>query len=353
MKIENKFLFFYLSTITILFFLVIVINYFVDPLNIFSEQGSNEYNLAKILSQNGNIVWEDVDERKFVLNRINLESTKLKPEAIVVGSSRVMQLSSKTLDRNILNLGVSGASLEDLVTLIDQATTKFKPNTLIIGVDPWIFNARSNQDRWQVLTPEYREALSNLRLKTPGYSFDRKKYEQLIGYAYTKKSIDYLYQHFFEDNIQKVDNLNSDTPLMDRDVIRRDGSRVYNLSTANKTEGFIAANIGVWLDYSMTDYEYSAEREEIFKSFLKHYKENYSIFLLLSPYHPMVYREFQSKRPILIEVEDAVRKIAKQENIEVLGSYNPIEIGCTSMEFHDGSHPKEICMKKIVDSTRH
>jgi hypothetical protein len=49
-----------------------------------------------------------------------------------------------------------------------------------------------------------------------------------------------------------------------------------------------------------------------------------------------------------METEAAFRKLAKDLQVEILGSYNPKTAGCNSSEFYDGMHPKESCMRKIV-----
>ena len=70
-----------------------------------------------------------------------------------------MQISNQISRNRILNLGVSGASIEDHITLLEMSLQKFNPETVIIGLDPWLFNKFNYQGRWKSLKKEYRKSL--------------------------------------------------------------------------------------------------------------------------------------------------------------------------------------------------
>jgi len=352
MKTRNNFIYIFLITVSILLLSISIFNFFVDPLSVFSESDdqSREYKLAELLVEHPNIISTNMDERKFIQARLNLESINFDPKTIIVGSSRVMQLGNYLLNRNVLNLGVSGATLEDKVAILDIATKKFNPNMLIIGADPWIFNEASGQTRWQTLSEEYYSALTNLELDSKVEIIKKKKnYEQLIGSAYTKESISFVYNKFFnrkeEENIEYSD---SDKPLPNKDIIRRDGSRVYNLKYANQNEDLKIRDSKNWINYSMNPYYFSNKRQEILEALLKNYNKDYEIVMLLTPYHPAAYDEILKNVSVIIEMEKGLRAIAQSKNIRIIGSYNPKKYDCKGAEFYDGAHPKESCIKKII-----
>lgn len=43
--------------------------------------------------------------------------------------------------------------------------------------------------------------------------------------------------------------------------------------------------------------------------------------------------------------------LAKVESIEIIGSYNPNNCGCSENDFFDGMHPKDNCMFNIIASS--
>jgi hypothetical protein len=116
--------------------------------------------MAKSLSSATAVYASNMDERQFIKFRIQFEN--LSPNTIVLGSSRIMQIGEHNYNNKIINLGVSGASIEDDIAIADIATKKFKPSTIFIGLDPWLFNSQSGQERWKSLSNEYFSALGTL-----------------------------------------------------------------------------------------------------------------------------------------------------------------------------------------------
>ncbi|MEC9415755.1 MAG: hypothetical protein VYC67_04090, partial [Pseudomonadota bacterium] len=297
MNTTKRFIVIFITSVALLFLVVASLNYFVDPLNLFSdsEDKSLEAKLARSLVVHQNIVTTNMDERKFQLYRIKYE--QLEPEVIIVGASRVMQIGKNSFDKNSLNLGVSGATIEDHVALLDLATIKFKPKMIIIGTDPWIFNSASGQKRWQSLRIEYENAVTKIQpemalKQTISVGF----YDQLINYAYTKESLGELYKRYTNTDNDDVQYVESDAPLQDRDIIRKDGSRVYNKNYADRTQEDLAADIDGWIEYSMSSYYDSEKLLNTFIALLDYYNKKYEVILLLSPYHPLAYKKILEKK---------------------------------------------------------
>ena len=72
------------------------------------------------------------------------------------------------------------------------------------------------------------------------------------------------------------------------------------------------------------------------------------IVFILIPYHHRVWSH--TEQPIVKAfniVESKVHDIAKQYKIQVIGSYNPDNIGCLENEFYDEMHPTDLCLMKL------
>ena len=107
------------------------------------------------------------------------------------------------------------------------------------------------------------------------------------------------------------------------------------------------------LDYAMKDFAYDAEAENILNSLISYLISNdINVTLVLSPYHPEEYELMKSQKPIFIEIEKKFRSIAKDKNIEIIGSYDSLRAGCLYDEFYDGMHPKRECMAKLIIKPR-
>jgi peptidoglycan/LPS O-acetylase OafA/YrhL len=305
--------------------------------------GNPELITAQTLSNHNGVIASNMDERLFIKSRIRIE--KQNPNVILVGSSRIMQIGRHNLKDDCLNLSVSGASMEDDIAIVDLAITKFHPKKLIIGADPWLFNSNSGQVRYHSLNEEYQHALSKFELTAPSAK-DAPKSKPFPDINIIFQKALGLYNQI---NVSKYYYVNDDTPLPYKDIIRRDGSRLYNIAYSNLTQEEIYKGFDGLLNYSMNHYKYSSKSQDLFEKFLDYYKDKYEIILVLSPYHPELYKIIKKERPIFLEIENNYRHLAMRKNIKIIGSYDPSKVGCSFKNFYDGMHPKGDAMELVLN----
>ena len=325
----------YMSTIFLLVFSYISYNFF-------SFKNSTEALLAKLLVNNNAVYATKMDERLFVKNRIIYEN--LKPKVLIIGSSRIMQLSNDDFNKQILNLGVSGASIEDHIAITLMALEKFNVDTILLASDPWLFNKYHNQLRWKSISEEYKISLKSIQFKSKDYNIiENKNYREI--YLFHERFLEKLYSF---SNIRKLDIEFKTNQInnLTKQVILRDGKRVY---ANNNTEEKIKAEV---IEYSMNKYQFSDEYYEIYKSFIEHLTEvhNKEVVLVLTPYHLPSYKITIQEKPFYLDLEAKFKKLSKETNIKIIGSYEASSIPCDENEFYDHMHPKNTCMKKIINS---
>lgn len=294
-----------------------------------------ESRMAKSLSHSSAIYASNMNDRDFIKHRIHYESPNF--DAIVLGSSRVMQIGQINYLGKVLNLAVSGASVEDDIAIGDMAIKKFNPKTILIAADPWLFNSQSGQNRWKSLYMDYALALNTLGLNF--IPITGTENHQPIVYKFLRD----IYLHV---NTQTLISEN-DNPES-RDKIRRDGSRVYNTIDAKKSQEEIVAEFDRLLGYAMTNYMHSPEAQSNFSRFLRENAKKHKIVLILSPYHPILYERMKSQHTIFLDIESQFKIFAKKNGIKIIGSYDPALVGCIASEFFDGMHPRDECMGKII-----
>src|SRR5579862_3105289 len=284
-----------------------------------------------------------MEERIFVRDRIQVED--LEPDVIVVGSSRVMQIGDDTLHDNVLDLAVSGASLEDLVAIADLATRKFRPSVMLVGADPWLFNSESGEDHWKALRGEYHDALLSIQTgeglteyRAPAYSSS----EDETGLLPSVANRIYL-------AVNRVTyGAEDDTPGLEA-KIRRDGSRVYGTVYASQSQRQIEMGLDGIMGFSMRTYRFSPDLYRTFEAFLVHYRQSkIRVVLILSPYYPQLFQRFASEDRVYLDTETQFRALAKSAGVEIIGSYDPAKVGCNSNDFYDGMHPKATCMERVL-----
>jgi len=133
------------------------------------------------------------------------------------------------------------------------------------------------------------------------------------------------------------------------DKIRRDGSRVYNVSYANKSLKEVEHDALSFASYAMSPFEYSIENKILFERFILSIKNTQKVILVLSPYHPKLFSYLEMHSPHFSRIENEVREFAREHNILVVGSYNPKVSGCALDEFYDGMHPTPNCINRMLE----
>jgi len=304
----------------------------------------SETMMARALSEYPAIFASNMDERQFMRQRIKFE--EMTPKVIVIGSSRAMLVGNKNLKFDTLNLAVSGASMEDHIAILGMAREKFQPETIFIGVDPWLLNANSGQHRWESLREEYKKALlsidsnqnddSNISIEAPLTFMESQK--DFIRNILNKFYLRINANRMWSDN---------DKPEI-RGKILKDGTRVYSADAYKVNQSEIEKQFGVLINYSMQDYLFSPANERIFNHLLQNIQGKSNVVLVLSPYHPKLYQRIKNERKFFLDIEAKFRDLARVNGIKIIGSYDPGNVGCDDGEFFDGMHPRETCVSKLL-----
>src|SRR6266567_3781225 len=174
-------------------------NSVVVPARIFRSTYSYEGGIAALLAEGKSVVGvERYDDRILQRYRAQVEKGR-QVDYLVIGSSRSNQLSRRTTKSALLNLSVAGASLEDYIALIELGSAYSVKGT-VLGVDPWIFNRNSGQNRWGSIEEEYGRGVNEIAgsfkgryegsiSKSERHGGEEPKFLQLINFEYTKPAI--------------------------------------------------------------------------------------------------------------------------------------------------------------------
>lgn len=299
-----------------------------------------EDEMAKELSESSAIFASNINERLFVKARVKYEDGN--PYAVIIGSSRIMQVGSNVAERDVLNLSVSGASIEDIVAIWRMVANKLKPSVVLLGADPWLFNSNSGQTRWTSLSAEYKSAIDDWGVKK----------DIVLEFPKVPSYFDETVVRFYNAiNLADFKALDDSPSIADK--IRRDGSRVYNVSYASKSVAEVERNVPVAISYGMANYIYSSEVRAILEKVINEVGESgREVVLVLSPYHPRVYESMRTNNREFLEIESNFRAIAKMSAVQIIGSYDPYRVGCSGDEFFDVMHPKDSCMVKVLSEMR-
>ncbi len=330
-------------------------NYCVDPAQLFSD-GNYEQGVADILLSGNNVAnVSNYDER--LLQKAYVNNLKRRNDVIVLGSSRSMQLRSHLFPgMSFFNHGVSGASIEDYLAIYElYEQREFVPSIVVLGLDPWILNQYSRQNRWKSLRWEYFSITHRLNINPDIINSDNesKKLMELISLPYLKESIRKFLFYKNQGKYFPTSNYN----LADSNVILRDGSYLYNRKYRTKTPEEVKASAISYVSgnsiYSLNNFKCLDKKALIsLEKFVEYLQDNnIKVIFFLPPYHPYVYK-FMSKSEkyrIILETENYFRKLANNKGITILGSYNPNDpCCCRPDDFLDGMHPKKSCLNNVL-----
>ena len=108
------------------FIILISVNYFGDPAKLFDDNYEKE--IASLICQNKYVTnISNYDER--ILQKEIIQCVNKNPNVLVIGSSRTTTLNKYLLkDSSVLNLSVSGSTIEDLIAIYQLFKISGKKN---------------------------------------------------------------------------------------------------------------------------------------------------------------------------------------------------------------------------------
>ncbi len=304
-----------------------------------------EHRLAQQLSENDFIYFENMDDRKFIEGRLSFPLNDVNH--IVVGSSRVMQINSEIIGEPILNLAVSGASIEDDIAISLEAVAKLNAKNVYIAADPWLLNINDNQVSYKSIINLYEywfeRAKKNLPLKPFIPSLDKSAIHSRNNnfFVHLRDKL-YKFKHSIPTNNSKENTAKK----------AHDGSHIYDKKTGTQNLN-LSDDFPYLLKYQMEDFEYDNIAEEKLLLLINYLKQNnVKVILILAPYHPELYKLMKLNKPIFVAIENKFREFALKHNIQIVGSYDASKIGSKSDEFYDGMHPKAKCINRLFQNPK-
>jgi hypothetical protein len=345
------------------------INFIVDPGKIYlkkilADMKSAKFSTKLLNSKNG-VVQTGWNER---LIKTTLAKESGNFDCIILGSSHIMQISSiintgniKKQCGNLLNLGVSGGSIEDISIFSYLILNNIKlPKKVFIDIDPWTLKFEmdsrygSNKEIYNKMNALLKESDNGNNI-----SYSNKLAKNLFNGEYLQYSLRELFK---KESINK----NSKSDIFKKDIIipinkfsyslgykeavtLPDGSHIYNKSwILNQKNNNHNIKIGGG-SYKINGQIYDKKTLDYLKKIINLYRKNkIEVSLILTPYHPNVFKKGNTKPVKHFKlIESLIQKLGKDNNLKVYGSFFPNNIGCESKEFYDYMHGTNECLSRI------
>ncbi len=344
----KKFIIKIFTYVFITLFVIAMVSYYGDAGRLFYKR-----DVYKIIVQNmlaGKFVHGSLNLDERLLKKEVIEKEKKTPNKIIIGSSRVMQLTAKIVgDSSFQNHWLPANSIEDMAAILDLYQKKGKlPNTIILGIDPWILNKNNDQLLYKSIKDNYISFFS--------YQESQFLWEFLSDKINTAAQL--FYPYYVLASITKLfqpDRLIiTDTLIKNLDARLPDGSIQYNEERSNPTvyerEKKVNEDLSIGLfgieGFNAIDSRKKQELETILKFMIQ---RNIHITIILSPYYPKMYNHIYntSKYRNVLLSEIYFRKLSSKYGIALKGSFNPYVLHLSNEDFIDALHLKKEATEKI------
>lgn len=277
-----------------------------------------------------------------------LNGQKEAKEVMVIGSSRVFTFEHTMFGTDsFYNAGLSEATIYDLWAVTGILVRNGRlPETMVIGVDAFLFNTAHDNDRWLELEEYARYMDEAAGRETAGMparqrntgrhhdkwlSLDYFRYNITCLPAGSRFAVSYTndwetdwYTKHYDGSVSYQKEL--------RDVAVED---VIALTEQTMEEHVV---------YRMTDYqEIDAESMAMLTDLIDYLlRQNVEVILYLPPYSPMLYDYIESEEDfrIALEVEERMKALASDKGIALYGSYDPEGSGLEMTDLYDLYHVK-------------
>ena len=342
---------------------VILVNFFYDPGEIYfqrfvKEKKTAEYVQSVMSSKYG--VGLMGNHRSF---KAALAKKAGDYDVIILGSSHVEELSPLRepnfrlkFPGRILNLWVSGATLEDLLSFVHIIVHNSKmPRVVLIDIDPWSlkwFPLSVNRDYLGVHLDPMLEQLGVMNIERTEPYFLRLL-KNLISFEYFMQSLRKMCDSSLAKIPQNGSKIGEIALKFDYDqgydypLNLPDGSGVYSKEDVrlNKTTKLYVGDGG----YNLQGEHYDSDAIEILVNAVNLMRrKGIEVYFIMTPYHHSVFRyENKINNEYMISVEQVLGEIGAKNKIKIFGSYDPKKYGIQEDEFYGDTHAKPSALDKI------
>jgi hypothetical protein len=324
--------------------LVVGVNYFVDPANIFSGR-AYVAGVSDIMAKGHNVDnVSNYDER--ALQEQMITKIPYRPDVVVLGSSRVMELGSDFFPgKRVLNCGVSHANVNDLIAIVGLLDSLHKlPEEIVINADPHLI-CQGGTTEWQTLATGHRYMMGQLHLPDGAdqKSLLLEKVGTLFSFDYFEKSLTFVSQR----KSKRYRDVGMARPASTGRFW--DGTVCYSNTYTNPDTLKVAGDARVVGGREMVVLDPGKAR---LLSTLVDYlmSRGVKIMMVEIPYHHEYYETMNQRFGNVFSSYDTLyRQFARAKGIPVRGGFDAIRLGIPLDEFYDSWHCSREAIKKVYN----
>lgn len=347
----KRFVYNVLMFFTFLLGIIGIVNFVVDPANLFHlniiSEMVQELSLGHIIKSPGNM-----DEGLFQKERIS--SFERAPQTVIIGSSHVMYADWGFPDFYVA--GVSGAYLGDYYAIVGiLESNKLLPEKIVFGVDPWTFTSDAVSGRHTSIQGYaiYEKGLIDGK-DIPEIVIQKSSWEkvkELFSPAYFQASVSKIKENGLWASIKQKNSaitiLSDDT---DTDIVKMLPNGRWTMpkseyDSVEEMDRLVEDSIAKESMYQLgTSYtEVDLENLSEFRRLLQRMQDKgIKIEFFLHPAYPLQYNYFFENENFkgVLELEYYLLNMADEMDITLHGSFSPYKVDVDKKDFADWLHLK-------------
>ena len=340
-----------LSGITLVLLTIgVTINLTVDIQGIYSNAGGSAYYdryVHNLMSSRFGLVMAHYD-RSIKLRLAELSDA----DCYVTGSSREMPIDLSTLPilaakcAKILNLAVPQGGYEDLIAAAGKVAANPHARHLFIGIQAWSFRTQAS-DWWTQESEAYANARRLFGMGDGATVAPRQaetKLRNLVNGAYLLSNLKTLWRivstkgSAFPPIVAIAKD--GEAPNDSDEILLPNGRVIYSRQALVKSppsptppgdgSDFLSPTVSAFAPLVAAQYEHIVDQ-------LK--QRDITVHYIVLPYHPKILEcAKQWVCDVLTAVETGVRTMARRQGNEVIGSFDPRQLGMDWRDFMDNKH---------------
>lgn len=337
----------------VIYFVIIVCNYTIDPANIYHDNVTKE--MAQRLAE-GNIVRSPDDWDEGLLLDLVVSALDKAPEIVILGSSHTRYIPFEFDDYYNASLGT--ACLGDYYAALGIFEyNQIMPDKIILGIDQWIFESDASYvghttirnyneyERDKILKVDAKPVL-----QISNHNSTSNEIKELFSFPYFQVSFKSMLANGIPERGQdtRIEIVMDDTPVAYQKQLPN-GRGTMGKDTYMSSEQCVSV-AQAKIDSGETPFLTRTGTLDIHKSVVKQFEamveylleRGIAVEFYLPPWPPTFYEYCAAKEEYLgaIEIEKYLRFYAREHEIMVRGTYNPALIGVTNEDLSDYQHLK-------------
>jgi hypothetical protein len=288
------------------------------------------------------------------LRREHIARMQLTPEVVVLGGDEWREAHAGFMPHvRFYNAHVHRDYAEDILAVAELLVRHERlPRTMIIGIRDRTFSPPASRTDWwwQLFLPEYRAMANRLGAEPVRWS-------ETLSTGHLRELVSFkLFRTYFQRWLAAdiMPGPTRESALDAMDLLLPDGSVRWSRQHQGRfTPEFAMADVAQAARQRKNDLlpvdNRAVEALDRLIGFLR--GQGVRVVLAHPPLHPALYEKlagtpYRDNLPYIVAV---TQNLAEKHGLNVIGSFDPSDVGCTAPMFIDREHANADCLRQIID----